>query len=86
MQAKDYSDSLSSSPTSSTASSSDMLLSELSLRSLPNIEEILGGGLLESNANIVVQFQLIDDSTNKTIDLDAHMEEFTDINGIFTVS
>ena len=67
-----------------------MLLSELSLRTLPNIEEILGGNLLENNANIVVQFQLIDDSSpaadNNKIDLDSHMEEFTDINGIFTVS
>ena len=88
---KDYSDSSASSPTSSSSSSSsDMLLSELSLRTLPNIEEILGGNLLENNANIVVQFQLIDDSSpaadNNKIDLDSHMEEFTDINGIFTVS
>ena len=84
LQPRDFSESISSSPASST-SSSDVLLSELSLKTLPNIEEILGGSLLESNANIVVQFQLIDDSNNK-IDLDTQMEEFTDINGIFTVS
>ena len=72
-----------SSTTSSIGSSSDSLLSELSLKSLPNIDELFGcTNILENACNIVtIQYQLIEDSEfNPSSVSDIEMENFTDIS------
>lgn len=78
----DKSDTASESSTTSVGSSSDSLLSELSLKSLPNIDELFGcTNILENACNIVtIQYQLIEDSDLNISSPCIEMENFTDIS------